>query len=100
MKKQLAVFLVIMMLLSVLTACGHKHTPGPAATCTEPQVCMECGEILVEAIGHNPGPAATCAAPQICTRCDAVLADALEHTPGPAATCTEPQTCTACGTVL
>ena len=100
MKKQLAVFLVIMMLLSVLTACGHKHTPGPAATCTEPQVCMECGEILVEAIGHNPGPAATCAAPQTCTRCDAILADALEHTPGPAATCTEPQTCTACGTVL
>ncbi len=100
MKKTAALLLVALMLLSLLTACGHKHTPGAPATCTEPQVCAECGEILVEATGHTPGPAATCAAPQTCTKCGAELAAALEHTPGSPATCTEPQTCTVCGAVL
>ncbi|MBE6989221.1 MAG: hypothetical protein E7426_00550 [Ruminococcaceae bacterium] len=85
-------------LLSVLSGC-HKHVPGPEATCTEPQVCTECGEVLAEAKGHTPGPEATCAAPQTCTVCGEVLAT-VEHTPGPEATCTAPQTCTVCGEVL
>ena len=100
MKKFVSVLLVIMILATSLSACGHKHTPGPAATCTEPQVCTECGEILVEATGHIPGPAATCSAPQTCTKCGEVLAPQLMHTPGADATCTEPQTCTVCGEIL
>ncbi len=78
----------------------HTHTPGPAATCTEPQVCTVCGKVLEEAKGHTPGPAATCTEPQACTVCGAILEEAKGHTPGPAATCTEPQVCTVCGAVL
>ncbi|MBR2293136.1 MAG: InlB B-repeat-containing protein, partial [Clostridia bacterium] len=29
------------------------HTGGTAASCTTDQVCTECGEVLVEALGHN-----------------------------------------------
>lgn len=100
MKKFISVLLVTVMLAAALSACGHKHTPGAAATCTEPQTCTECGEVLVEATGHTPGPAATCAAPQTCTVCGEILAPQLMHTPGPEATCTEPQVCTVCGEVL
>ena len=78
----------------------HIHTPGPAATCTEPQVCTVCGEVLEEATGHTPGPAATCTEPQVCTVCGAVLEEATGHTPGSAATCTKPQVCTVCGAVI
>ena len=79
----------------------HTHTPGPEATCTEAQVCTQCGEVLAEATGHLPGTPATCAEPQVCTLCGEVLAEATgDHTPGEEATCTEPQFCTVCGKVL
>lgn len=100
MRKKAVLLIAVIMILAVLTACGHKHTPGAAATCTEPQVCTDCGEVLVEALGHNPGPAATCTEPQICTRCGYVFEEAKGHTPGAVATCTEPQVCTVCGEVL
>lgn len=31
------------------------HTPGPAATCTEPQVCTVCSYELAAALGHSLG---------------------------------------------
>lgn len=31
------------------------HTPGTKATCTEPQKCTACGEIIAEAKGHKEG---------------------------------------------
>ena len=31
------------------------HTPGAAATCTTPQVCTVCGEVIVPAKGHTAG---------------------------------------------
>ena len=31
------------------------HTPGPEATCTEPQICTVCGAILELPTGHTPG---------------------------------------------
>ena len=31
------------------------HTPGAAATCTTPQVCTVCGEVIVPAKGHTEG---------------------------------------------
>lgn len=31
------------------------HTPGPEATCTEPQICTICGAILELPTGHTPG---------------------------------------------
>ncbi len=78
----------------------HPHKPGPEAACTEPQICMVCGEVLEEAKGHTPGPEAACTEPQICTVCGAVLAEAKGHTPGPTAACTEAQICLVCGEVL
>lgn len=29
------------------------HTPGKAATCTEAQICTDCGAVLKQATGHN-----------------------------------------------
>ena len=98
MKKILCGLLAALTVLS-LAGC-HKHTPGPAATCTEPQVCTECGEVLAEALGHEPGPAATCTAAQTCQRCGEVLAEALGHTPDGPVRCTADQVCTVCGEIL
>ena len=98
MKRMICSLLTAGMLLS-LTGC-HHHTPSAAATCTEPQICLECEKILEEALGHDPGPEATCAAPQVCLRCGEVLAEALPHTPGAPAGCTQGQVCTVCGAVL
>lgn len=99
------------------------HTFGPDATCTEPQVCLICGEIISPASGHfpavEPGKAPTCTEPGIsdyirCAVCGEVLQErtvlpATGHTavdtPEIAPTCTEPgyrggTHCATCGTVL
>ena len=76
------------------------HTPGSAATCTEPQTCTVCGTELQAALGHTPGAAATCTTAQVCTVCGTELQAALGHKPGAAATCTTAQTCTVCGAEL
>ncbi len=73
-----------------------SHTPGAEATCTDPQVCTGCGEVLAETIDHTPGTDATCIDPQVCTECGETLTEATDHTPGEAATCTEPQKCVNC----
>ena len=97
--RRFALLAACLLLAAALTGC-HKHKPGPEATCTEPQKCTECGEVLKEALGHTPGPEATCTEPQVCTVCGEVLEEAKGHTPGPEATCAAPQTCTVCGEVL
>src|SRR5215469_4261590 len=41
----------------------HTHTAGAAATCTTPQICTNCGEVIQAALGHQgltPAFAATC----------------------------------------
>ena len=98
MKKAVSLVLAILLIVP-LTAC-HKHVPGPEATCTTDQICLDCGKVLVEALGHEPGEAATCAAPQICTRCGEILTPALPHTPSGPASCTVSQICTVCGETL
>ncbi len=44
------------------TRCGYHrmegseaagHIPGEAATCTEPQLCTECGAVIEKALGHD-----------------------------------------------
>ena len=89
----------------VCPTCGQErettHTPGAAATCTEPQKCTVCAKVLVNALGHTPGEAANCGHAQTCTVCSAELAPIQgEHVPGAAATCTAAQTCTVCGTEI
>lgn len=32
---------------------AEGHVPGAAATCTQPQLCRECGAVLTPALGHN-----------------------------------------------
>ncbi|MCQ2456101.1 MAG: DUF4886 domain-containing protein, partial [Clostridia bacterium] len=58
------------------------HTPGEAATCTEPQICTFCKAELAPAKGHVPGEAATCTEPQICTVCKTELVPAKGHKVG------------------
>ena len=55
------------------------HTFGPDATCTEDQVCLECGEVISAATGHIPGPDATCTENQTCSICGEILTPALGH---------------------
>ncbi|MBR3963445.1 MAG: hypothetical protein IKK14_07975 [Oscillospiraceae bacterium] len=99
MKKTALIVLAILMVLG-LSACGHEHVPGPAATCTTHQICTECEEILVEATGHRPGPSATCLEPQVCERCGKELSPKLDHVSKKAATCTEGEICIGCGTEI
>ena len=100
MKRICFVTSILLLLFLAIPGCELKHKPGPEATCTEPQVCTGCGEVLVEALGHTPGAEATCTTDQVCTVCGEVLKKATGHTPGKEATCTEPQVCTVCGEVL
>lgn len=99
-KRTLCVLLVLTLSAGVLAGCRHEHVPGPAATCTTPQICTECEEILVPAKGHAPGAEASCTEAQVCTVCGEVLVPAKGHVPGAAPTCTEAQVCTVCGEVL
>lgn len=53
------------------------HTPGADATCTEPQLCKDCGAVLQNALGHDYEAvvtAPTCTAMgytiNTCTRCE------------------------------
>ena len=93
-----------------LTA-AKGHTPGAAATCTEPQTCTVCNALLADKLGHDYRATivdATCGSQgyisHVCDRCSALYLDtftpALGHTPGEEATCTTPQTCTVCRDVL
>ena len=93
----------------VVPAKGHAY--GPDATCTEPQTCAVCGEMLDPAKGHteviDKAVEATCTETGLtegkhCSVCNAILqkqevVPAKGHTYGPDATCTEPQTCAVCG---
>lgn len=101
MKK--AVFFLLAACL-VLTGCGHQHSFKPA-TCTEPEICAECGETRGEALGHD-WIAATCTAPKTCSRCGETEGLPVSHSFGDeeivqAASCTEPgkarKVCSVCG---
>lgn len=99
MKKYMLLPAALLALAVLFTGC-HKHSSAAPATCTEPEVCTECGKVMTEALGHEPGAEATCAAPQVCLRCGVELAPQLPHTSAGAATCTEPEVCAVCGAVL
>ena len=77
------------------TACV-EHTPGAAATCTEDQVCTECGIVLSKAVGHVGG-SATCKDKAVCTACGEAYGElSTEHTGG-TSTCTQGAVCDVCG---
>ena len=78
-----------------LTVVVTGHTGGTAASCTTDQVCTECGEVLVEALGHDLDDA-TCDAPKTCSVCGETEGEALGHDWNDA-TCETPKTCSVCG---
>jgi len=94
MKKSIALFLLLAMCVSLLTACGCKHE-WEEATCSNPKTCKLCGETEGDSLGHSYLEA-TCDAPKTCRRCGKTRGEALEHE-WAEATCTEPMTCTLCG---
>lgn len=96
------------------------HVPDEAATCTEPQLCLNCGAVIENALGHDyqaEVTAPTCTEMGFttftCSRCGDTYkgdyTDAVGHTPGEWMVDTEPTTdrkgsqhreCTVCGEVL
>ena len=103
------------------TAAATGHIPGPEATCTQAQVCLQCDAVLTEALGHDwdegtTEQEATClqegSVLYACSRCDEVRRESTpkgahmpETVPGKDATCTddgltEGSKCSVCGTVL
>lgn len=103
------------------TAAATGHIPGPEATCTQAQVCLQCDAVLTEALGHDwdegtTEQEATClqegSVLYACSRCDEVRRESTpkgahmpETVPGKDATCTddgltEGSKCSVCGTIL
>lgn len=85
------------------------HTAGAEATCTTPQVCTVCGEVIVNAKGHVPSGEATCTTPQKCLVCGEVIIPAKGHTEGAPVVEVEPTKskegsqvikCTVCGEII
>ena len=89
------------------------HTPGAPATCTNPQVCTVCDEVVYGALGHTeviiPAVPATCTSVgytegKKCSVCDTILeapveVEKLEHT-WDAGTVTQDPTCSTEGVKL
>ncbi len=70
--------------LATCTVCGLQtgeyanHTSTQKATCTEPEVCNVCNQIISPALGHD-WKKATCTTPKTCKRCGATEGKALGH---------------------
>ncbi|MCI8631947.1 MAG: hypothetical protein HFE64_00455 [Lachnospiraceae bacterium] len=92
-KRILSLGLVMLMMLSTLTAC-HEHE-WKEATCTEPKTCNICNDTEGEALGHD-WKDATCRAAKTCERCGETEGDPLPHT-WKEATCIAAKTCSVCG---
>ncbi|MCM1188455.1 MAG: CAP domain-containing protein [bacterium] len=72
----------------------HRHE-WTAATCTEPEICPECGKTRGEALGHV-WEEATCTLAAACSVCGETKGEALGHT-WEEATCTLAAACSVCG---
>lgn len=93
--KQLLLLSVILYATFIFTACSCKHEHFNEATCTEPSVCVDCGEVLEDALGHT-WVEATCIEPKTCSVCGETEGEALGHT-WIDATMQSPKTCEVCG---
>jgi len=53
---RIAFTVLLAVIIFLFTGCeddSHTHSPGPAATCEEPQKCKECGKVLKPKIMHD-----------------------------------------------
>ena len=55
MKKLLLLFVVFFGTIVLLCSCNCKHKEYSQANCTEPSICLECGETVSNALGHTDG---------------------------------------------
>ncbi len=94
MKTSVTMISLLLLIVGMLSGCGHQHVWNEA-TCTEPKTCTECGETEGSPSGHT-WTAATCTEPKTCTECGETEGAALKHT-WIEATCTAPKTCSVCG---
>lgn len=92
--KKWQLILILVLIVSLLTACECKHTFGDA-TCEEPATCSKCGETEGEALGHT-WVDADCETPKTCSVCGQTEGSALGHT-WVDANFQTPKTCSACG---
>ena len=118
MKKLLLLFVVFFGTIVLLCSCNCKHKEYSQANCTEPSICLECGETVSNALGHTDGEwitdkEANCTEDgskhQVCSVCEATIKSEtltkLGHTDGEwitdkEANCTEDgskhQVCSVC----
>lgn len=94
MKKLGLIILMLVLFTVIFAGCGCKHE-WHDATCTEPKMCVECGEEEGEALGHN-WREATCTMPKTCAVCGETDGGALGHE-WQAATCEVAKICLTCG---
>lgn len=87
--KKLAFLLAMLILVSSFTACESLpapkdeptqcyHNNTTPATCTTPEECLDCGEILGAALGHS-WDAATCMRAKSCSTCSIHEGSPVEH---------------------
>ncbi len=93
--KRFSLLLALMMLLSLLAACGQHEHEWIDATCTEPETCATCGETRGEPLGHR-WKSGSCTEPETCLRCGETRGTSGSHDWLPA-TCDKPETCSVCG---
>ena len=75
--KRLTPVVLSLILVLLLTGCGHTHT-WQEATCTQPATCSECGETQGEPLGHTWSEA-TCEMPKTCEVCGATEGEPNGH---------------------
>jgi len=83
-----------LLVAGIRSAFRHDHE-WTSATCEEPRICKDCGEVYGEALGHD-WTQRLCEQPKQCTRCGIVAEEALGHD-WKDATCAAPMTCERCG---
>ena len=97
MKKQRTAPILLWLLGGLLIGCAalHRHSWQPA-TCTEAEICAQCGEVQGEPLGHD-WQEANCTSPRTCARCGLAEGEPLGQEPAPAVsenvkrpTCLEP----------
>lgn len=94
MKRKICTNVAGIMLIALLTACGHEHT-WVDATCTEPRKCSECDVTEGNPLGHT-WVDASCSEAKHCSVCGETEGEPLGHTLTEA-NYQQPATCEICG---